>query len=459
MSEDITASSVNMTYHETNESLPGSVENFGYGYPYPMMYPTHYAQDQTQLTQQPCEEGREDDKDYVMTSLDSRPAAPAMGGMDLSTVPMGGMDLSTGQYQYLPATGQVPSYGDIDSYCNYFQSFFKPQQDHPFSNHYLNMTMERPLSPMQAEDYTIEDLSNKPLSTSSSFSHQFNENYTTDGGLDSKLSFLASPQPTSPPPAFHSSGGYTSPQPFQSPGVNLGYMCDICKEGFKSAKGLSNHRAAIHSEGREYACKFCAKRFNTPGHLSRHEERHFQKINMSCFLCDTHFKTVSNFKFHLFSTHILSTAHTEVFNVQTEPKLEPIIFESTFIHLEMEGSVTDDHLKIIVKGKLSDHIKLYQSHFSSQSTTPFIQVIFHKNCSKLMTVTRITATQFTLVLVPQTQVLMESRLTKKNSKVISFEVDIIAKMCVFVINSQLVVLLKDGAATYQVPVRELKIIA
>ncbi|KAL1458440.1 hypothetical protein WDU94_008594, partial [Cyamophila willieti] len=361
-------------------------------YPFPMMYPTpvppYYAQDPTQ----PCQDERED-KEYVMTTLDSRPSVPKMGVMDLTAA----------QYQSIPPAGQAPSYGDIDSYCNYFQSFFKPLE--PFSNPYLNSAVERPLSPMQAEDYTIEDLSNKAPSTSTSFSHQSNnDSYTTDGGLDSKLCFVASPQPASSPQAFNSSevtGGYMSPQPVQSSVVNAGYMCDICKEGFKSSKGLSNHRAAIHSEGREYACKFCAKKFNTPGHLSRHEERHFQKINMSCFLCDTHFKTVSNFKFHLFTTHILSAAHTEVFQVQIESKLEPIIFESTFIRLEMEGAVTDDHLKMIVKGKLSDHIKLYQSHFSSQSTTPFIQVIFHKTSSKLMTVTRITATQFTLVLVPQ----------------------------------------------------------
>lgn len=64
-----------------------------------------------------------------------------------------------------------------------------------------------------------------------------------------------------------------------------------------------------------------------------------------------------------------------------------------------------------------------------------------------MTVARITASQFTLVLVPQAKVLTESRLVKKNNKVVAFEVDVIAKLCVFMVNTRTMVLMKDGAST------------
>lgn len=68
---------------------------------------------------------------------------------------------------------------------------------------------------------------------------------------------------------FYSNMGFMAPSDAlaHSPQkANLGYMCDICKEGFKSAKGLSCHRASIHAEGASlFACKVCSKKFNTPG--------------------------------------------------------------------------------------------------------------------------------------------------------------------------------------------------
>ncbi|KAI5704121.1 hypothetical protein M8J75_002209 [Diaphorina citri] len=398
--------------YEDTEAEQNSAEGFRLGFPYPTLYP--YPQ--SYYEQEPAYPRDTDGtKDNVMTDLDSKTSS-----MDNSTPPTSG--------------SQIPSY---DAYCNYLQSFFTPLE--PFSNPYLNGFVERPVSPM-ADDYTIEDLSNKPAPSREQ-------------------------DPLDPNPLSFTDIGPGTLAPFDQesplPKSTNGYMCDICKEGFKSAKALNSHRATIHVEDgndRMFQCKFCTKKFNTPGHLARHEERHFQRINMSCFLCETHFKTVNNLKFHLFSSHILSTAHTSIFEISIEPIMEPIFYQSTFIQLEMEGSVDDDHLKINVKGKLSDHLKLYNSHFNSLKATPFVQVIFHKACSKIMTVARITASQFTLVLVPQAKVLTESRLVKKNNKVVAFEVDVIAKLCVFMVNTRTMVLMKDGASTVNISVMDVKII-
>ena len=89
-----------------------------------------------------------------------------------------------------------------------------------------------------------------------------------------------------------------------------GIFCNICNKQWKSYTDRNKHRI-IHFEGR-YICKYCGKKFKTPGNKNVHERSvHSGKISC-CKLCGKRFKNFQydKFRIHLIEKHTSYTCYT-----------------------------------------------------------------------------------------------------------------------------------------------------
>lgn len=64
--------------------------------------------------------------------------------------------------------------------------------------------------------------------------------------------------------------------------------CHVCAQTFLRKSSVQRHIRVVHENQRNYLCKFCAKRFSSSAHLTRHvEARHPGNIELiySCEQC------------------------------------------------------------------------------------------------------------------------------------------------------------------------------
>jgi len=80
------------------------------------------------------------------------------------------------------------------------------------------------------------------------------------------------------------------------------YQCEICDMLFKSIELLSDHQKTLHDNNRQFACRYCSKRFNDKYNMRKHVLIHVGEKRHKCQFCDKAFLRKDHLRSHL-QTH------------------------------------------------------------------------------------------------------------------------------------------------------------
>ncbi|XP_055686587.1 zinc finger protein 257-like [Lutzomyia longipalpis] len=81
------------------------------------------------------------------------------------------------------------------------------------------------------------------------------------------------------------------------------YICQICKESFKTASALLAHRVS-HALDETFQCPRCADSFATESHLMEHMKSHKRGDVLSCRLCGSAFNNTNLVRQHIKLIHL-----------------------------------------------------------------------------------------------------------------------------------------------------------
>lgn len=92
--------------------------------------------------------------------------------------------------------------------------------------------------------------------------------------------------------------------PSWSPQINFmmkegKYTCPDCGQGFNGSGNLRRHHKIVHQGVKDFACRFCHKRFAKAQTLKHHEMTHTGEKPHACNLCDARFIQVVALKRHM----------------------------------------------------------------------------------------------------------------------------------------------------------------
>ncbi|KAM8710585.1 hypothetical protein ACLKA7_017241 [Drosophila subpalustris] len=94
--------------------------------------------------------------------------------------------------------------------------------------------------------------------------------------------------------------------PSWSPQVNFTkkegqHICPGCGRGFNHIGNMKLHYKVIHEKIKDFACRYCPKRFGKAQYLQHHEYTHTGEKPYGCKICDKHFSHGSSLRKHMFS--------------------------------------------------------------------------------------------------------------------------------------------------------------
>jgi KRAB domain-containing zinc finger protein len=80
------------------------------------------------------------------------------------------------------------------------------------------------------------------------------------------------------------------------------YQCETCDMLFKSIELLTDHQKTLHDNNRQFACRYCSKRFNDKYNMRKHVLIHVGEKRHKCQFCDKAFLRKDHLRSHL-QTH------------------------------------------------------------------------------------------------------------------------------------------------------------
>ncbi|XP_017862526.1 PREDICTED: zinc finger protein 93-like [Drosophila arizonae] len=94
--------------------------------------------------------------------------------------------------------------------------------------------------------------------------------------------------------------------PSWSPQVNFTkkegqHICPGCGRGFNHIGNMKLHYKVVHDKIKDFACRYCPKRFGKAQYLRHHEYTHTGERPYGCKLCDKHFSHGSSLRKHMIS--------------------------------------------------------------------------------------------------------------------------------------------------------------
>lgn len=117
--------------------------------------------------------------------------------------------------------------------------------------------------------------------------------------------------------------------PSWSPQVNFTkkegqHICPGCGRGFNNIGNMKLHYKIIHEKVKDFACRFCPKRFSKAQILRHHEWIHTGEKPFECKICGKHFRQETALKKHI-KTHD-KPGRRNVYVAEPNEKLEPPAF-------------------------------------------------------------------------------------------------------------------------------------
>ncbi|XP_023165240.2 zinc finger protein 85-like [Drosophila hydei] len=79
------------------------------------------------------------------------------------------------------------------------------------------------------------------------------------------------------------------------------HICPGCGRGFNHIGNMKLHYKVVHDKIKDFACRFCPKRFGKAQYLRHHEYTHTGERPYGCKLCDKHFSHGSSLRKHMIS--------------------------------------------------------------------------------------------------------------------------------------------------------------
>lgn len=86
------------------------------------------------------------------------------------------------------------------------------------------------------------------------------------------------------------------------PTPDFPYQCDTCDMLFKTIELLTDHQTTVHHNNRQFACRYCSKRFNDKYNMRKHVLIHVGEKRHRCQFCDKAFLRKDHLRSHL-QTH------------------------------------------------------------------------------------------------------------------------------------------------------------
>ena len=80
------------------------------------------------------------------------------------------------------------------------------------------------------------------------------------------------------------------------------YQCDTCDMLFKTIDLMSDHQTSVHHNNRQFACRYCSKKFNDKYNMRKHVLIHVGEKRHKCQFCDKAFLRKDHLRSHL-QTH------------------------------------------------------------------------------------------------------------------------------------------------------------
>ncbi|XP_066915867.1 zinc finger protein 184-like isoform X2 [Clytia hemisphaerica] len=80
------------------------------------------------------------------------------------------------------------------------------------------------------------------------------------------------------------------------------YQCETCDMLFKNLELLSDHQKTVHDNNRQFACRYCGKRFNDKYNMRKHVLIHVGEKRHKCQFCEKAFLRKDHLRSHL-QTH------------------------------------------------------------------------------------------------------------------------------------------------------------
>ena len=80
------------------------------------------------------------------------------------------------------------------------------------------------------------------------------------------------------------------------------YQCETCDMLFKDLELLTDHQRSVHENNRQFACRYCGKRFNDKYNMRKHVLIHVGEKRHKCQFCDKAFLRKDHLRSHL-QTH------------------------------------------------------------------------------------------------------------------------------------------------------------
>lgn len=80
------------------------------------------------------------------------------------------------------------------------------------------------------------------------------------------------------------------------------YQCETCDMLFKTMELLVDHQTAVHDNNRQFACRYCSKRFNDKYNMRKHVLIHVGEKRHKCQFCEKAFLRKDHLRSHL-QTH------------------------------------------------------------------------------------------------------------------------------------------------------------
>ncbi|KAH8390548.1 hypothetical protein KR215_004731 [Drosophila sulfurigaster] len=92
--------------------------------------------------------------------------------------------------------------------------------------------------------------------------------------------------------------------PSWSPQVNFTkkegqHICPGCGKGFNHIGNMKLHYKVVHEKIKDFACRYCPKRFGKAQYLQHHEYTHTGEKPYGCKICDRHFSHGSSLRKHM----------------------------------------------------------------------------------------------------------------------------------------------------------------
>ena len=81
------------------------------------------------------------------------------------------------------------------------------------------------------------------------------------------------------------------------------HACNICFKTYLTAHHLKVHRLAVHSENKNFVCRFCGKKFSYSTSHKMHEMTHTKDRPFPCNQCDKSFVNGQALKYHTMAKH------------------------------------------------------------------------------------------------------------------------------------------------------------